>query len=92
VGEHLHRGRGRGFVEGKLGRGVTFEMSINKITHKKKRREEKRRKRKEKREEKEREEKRREEKRREEKRREEKRKKEKSFFEEPGVGQISNGE
>jgi hypothetical protein len=33
VGEHPHRGRGkrkgdREFVEGKLGGGITFEMSI----------------------------------------------------------------
>jgi hypothetical protein len=39
VGEHPHRGRGggkrKGFVEGKLGRGITFEMPINKITNKK---------------------------------------------------------
>jgi hypothetical protein len=28
-------GEDRGFVEGELGRGITFEMSINKITNKK---------------------------------------------------------
>jgi hypothetical protein len=45
VGKHADRGRGEGmgegdkgkrFVEGKLGRGITFEMSINKITNKNK--------------------------------------------------------
>jgi hypothetical protein len=33
--EHPHRGRGKGdreFVEWKLGRRITLEMSINKIT------------------------------------------------------------
>ena len=40
VGEHPQRNRGkgdgwdRGVVEGKLGRGITFEMYINKITNK----------------------------------------------------------
>jgi hypothetical protein len=37
--EHPHRGRGgrdRGIVERKLGRGITFEIYINKITNKKK--------------------------------------------------------
>jgi hypothetical protein len=36
VTEHPQRGRGRGWrlVEGKLGRVITFEMSINKITNK----------------------------------------------------------
>ena len=38
VGEHPHRGteEGRadgGLVEGKLGREITFEMQINKITN-----------------------------------------------------------
>ena len=34
--EHPQRGRGRGWrlVVGKLGRVITFEMSINKITNK----------------------------------------------------------
>jgi hypothetical protein len=34
----IEAGEGKGdrvFVEGKLGRGITFEMSINKITNKK---------------------------------------------------------
>ena len=40
VGEHPHRGKGEqgwhgDFVEGKLGKG-TLEMSVNKITNKKK--------------------------------------------------------
>jgi hypothetical protein len=38
VGEHPHRGRegggSRGFVAGKLGSKITFEMSINKISNK----------------------------------------------------------
>jgi hypothetical protein len=40
VGEHPQRSRVRGgggdkkFVEGKLGRGITFEIQINKITNK----------------------------------------------------------
>jgi hypothetical protein len=35
VGEHSHRGRGgdRGFVKGKVGRWITFEKKINKITN-----------------------------------------------------------
>jgi hypothetical protein len=35
---HRERGRGmdRGFVEGKLGTGIKFEMSVYKITKKKK--------------------------------------------------------
>jgi hypothetical protein len=36
VGEHSYKSRGkgawdRGFVEGKPGKGITFEMQINKI-------------------------------------------------------------
>ena len=35
--EHPHKGRGeggdKGLAEGKLGRGITFEMQINKITN-----------------------------------------------------------
>ena len=38
VGEHLHRSKSKGqdreFSEGKLERGITFEMQINKITNK----------------------------------------------------------
>jgi len=30
-------GGGKGFPEGKLGKGITFEMEINKIVNKKKR-------------------------------------------------------
>ena len=42
--EHPHRGRGGArdeFVEGKLGRGITLEMAINKLTKKEKRRKKK---------------------------------------------------
>ena len=46
MGEHPHRGKGEqgwhgDFVEGKLGKG-TLEMSVNKITNKKKKKKEKR--------------------------------------------------
>jgi hypothetical protein len=35
VGEHCQRsrGRGNGFLEGKLGKGKTFEMQIKKISN-----------------------------------------------------------
>lgn len=33
-GRSTHIEAGEGFVEGKLGRGIAFEMSINKITNK----------------------------------------------------------
>jgi hypothetical protein len=36
VGEHPQRSRGRSeFSEGKVGKGITFERQINKITNKK---------------------------------------------------------
>jgi len=35
VGENDHRGGNREFMKRNLGRGITFEMLINKITNKK---------------------------------------------------------
>jgi hypothetical protein len=44
VGKHPHRSRGavkgRGLVKGKLKKGITFEMQINKITNKNKKQKE----------------------------------------------------
>ena len=36
VGEQGEEGEDRGFLEGKLGKGITFEMLIEKIPNKKK--------------------------------------------------------